>query len=68
MPAAYRLAVGEAETVPREQLRDHGPQAYLRERAAVLLAIARGASIRQAAQTAGLTAHDADTVCAGVAR
>lgn len=51
-----------------EQLRDHGPKAYLRERAAVLLAIVRGTSIRQAAQTAGLRTHDADTVCAWVAR
>lgn len=68
MPTAYRLAMGAAELVTLEQLRDHGPKAYLRERAAVLLAIARGTSIRRAALTAGLKAHDADTVCTWVAR
>jgi Helix-turn-helix domain len=68
MPTACRLALGEAERITLEQLRDHGLKAYLRERAAVLLAIARGRSIRQAAQTAGLKPHDADTVCAWVAR
>jgi hypothetical protein len=68
MPAAYRLAVGEAETATVDQLRAHGPKADLRERAAVLLAVARATAIRQAAQRAGLTAHDADTVWAWVAR
>ena len=68
MPTPYRLALGEAERTTLEQLRDHGPKAYLRERAAVLLAIGAGHSIRRAAQRAGLKPHDADTVCTGVAR
>lgn len=68
MPTRYRLTLGPAERTTLEQLRDHGPKAYLRERAAVLLAIAHGSSIRHAAQTAGLKPHDADTVCAWVAR
>jgi len=50
------------------RLRDHAARPYLRERAAVLLAVAQGASIRRAAQHAGLKGHAADTVCAWVAR
>lgn len=68
MPTRYRLALGGAERTTLEQLRDHGPKAYLRERAAVLLAIAAGASIRRAALVAGLKPHDADTVCTWVER
>lgn len=68
MPTPYCLALGEAERTTLQQLRDRGPKAYLRERAAVLLAIGAGSSIRRAAQQAGLKPHDADTVCAWVAR
>jgi Helix-turn-helix domain len=68
MPTRYHLALGTAERTTLEQLRDHGPKAYLRERAAVLLAVAAGASIRRAAQRAGLKPHDADTVCVWVGR
>lgn len=68
MPAAYRLPLSESERVTLEQQRDHHPKAFLRERAAVLLALAAGASIRQAARSAGLQPHKADTVCAWVAR
>jgi hypothetical protein len=68
MPAAYRLRLGEAERVTLEQLRDHHPKPFLRERAAVLLAVDAGASIRRAARAAGLKPHKPDTVCAWVAR
>lgn len=68
MPVAYCLTLGTAQRTTLEQLRDHGPKAYLRERAAVLLAVADGASMRRAARAAGLKPHDADTVCAWVAR
>lgn len=68
MPAAYRLTLAEAERVTLEQLRDHHPKPFLRERAAVLLALAAGASIRRAARTAGLQPHKPDTVGEWVAR
>jgi hypothetical protein len=68
MPTRYRLVLGTAERTTLEQLRDHGPKAYLRERAAVLLAVAAGASIRRAVQRAGRKPHDADTVCVWVGR
>jgi hypothetical protein len=68
MPTRYHLAVTPEQHRELVGLRDHAPKPYLRERAAVLLAVAHGRSIRQAAQTAGLKPHDADTVCAWVAR
>jgi transposase len=68
MPAAYQLRLPEAERVTLEQMRAHHPKPFCRERAASLLAIAAGASIRQAARTAGLRPHKAATLCAWVAR
>jgi transposase len=68
MPAAYRLRLSEDEQVTLEQMRDHQPKPFLRERAAVLLVLAAGASIRRAARTAGLKPHKPDTVCQWVAR
>ena len=68
MPTRYHLPLTPEQQAELVGLRDRGAKPYLRERAAVLLAIAHGASIRGAAQTAGLKPHDADTVCAWVAR
>jgi hypothetical protein len=68
MPAAYRLSVSEAARAQLEQVRAHHPKPCVRERAAALLAIAAGASIRQAARTAGLQPHKPATLCAWVAR
>lgn len=68
MPRSYQLPVTTEQRQELLHLRDRAPQPYVRERAAVLLAIADGASIRQAAVRAGLRAHDADTVCLWVAR
>lgn len=68
MPTRCQLQMSAEHQAELRALRAHAAQPYLRERAAVLLAIVGGASIRQAARTAGLLPHDADTVCAWVAR
>lgn len=68
MPTRCRLPLSAEQQATLVHLRDHASKPYLRERAAVLLAIAHGASVRQAAQHAGLKPHDADAVYAWVAR
>lgn len=68
MPAPAQLPLDAAARQALGDLRDHAPKAYLRERAAVLLAIAAGASMRAAARTAGLKPHHIETVCHWVAR
>ncbi len=68
MPKRYALVLEAPQRAELVKLRDHARQPYLRERAAVLLAITDGTSIRTAARQAGLKPHDADTVCRWVAR
>ncbi len=68
MPTPYHLDLSAAQAADLRDLRDHARLPYLRERAAVLLAVAGGQSIRQAARTAGLTPHTADSVCRWVHR
>jgi transposase len=50
------------------QTRDHASVPYLRERAAVLLKIASGSSIQEAARSGGVKPHHPDTICAWVHR
>jgi hypothetical protein len=60
-----RLVVLDAParmTVCERERRDHGPKASLGERAAVLLAVADGASQRSAAARAGLKPRPVETV------
>jgi transposase len=68
MPVPYVLDLRHDQEAELRDLRDHAALPYLRERAAVLLGVAEGYSIRQCAQWAGLKAHDADTVCEWVHR
>lgn len=68
MPSRTHLALNEAERTTLCELRDHGPKPYLRERAAVVLAVAAGASLRAAAASAGLKPHHVETVWSWVAR
>lgn len=68
MPGRTVLALNAAARTTLCELRDHGPKAYLRERAAVVLAVADGASLRQAAATAGLKPHHVETVWGWVHR
>lgn len=62
------LSLSAAEQTALGDLRDHAAKAYLRERAATVLAIARGWSLRRAAREAGLKPHHVDTIRAWVAR
>jgi Helix-turn-helix domain len=68
MPSQTRLDLSAAARTTLGELRDHGPKAYLRERAAVLLAVANGASLRAAAAQAGLKPHHVETVWSWVMR
>jgi transposase len=68
MPASYQFALTSEQEAELVHARDHAPQPYLRERAAVLLKIAAGHSIRRAAATGGLKPHHRDSVCGWVAR
>jgi hypothetical protein len=68
MPGKTEFAVSASEQEALADLRDHAPKAYLRERAATLLALARGWSVRRAAREAGLKPHHVDTIRAWLAR
>jgi len=68
MPTAYQLPLTQEQEAELARARDHAPQPYLRERAAILLKIAGGQSIRRAAATGGLKPHHRDSVCGWVAR
>jgi transposase len=68
MPTTYQLALTSDQEAELVRTRDHAQQPYLRERAAVLLKIAAGQSIRSAAATGGLNPHHHDTVGGWVAR
>lgn len=68
MPTAYHLSLTQEQEAELIHARDHAPPPYLRERAAMLLKIAAGHSIRNVAATGGLKPHHRDSVCAWVAR
>lgn len=68
MPWKTEFAVSAPEQEALVNLRDHAPKAYLRERAATLLAIAHGWSLRRAARDAGLKPHHVDTIRDWLAR
>jgi transposase len=56
------LTLDPWERITLEEMRDHQPKAYLRERAAALLKIADGMSVFQVARCGLLRARKADTV------
>ena len=62
MPAAYGLELGEVEGQTLEEMSKHHPKAYMRERAAALLKVARGMSIRQVAEVGCLKRREWETV------
>lgn len=68
MPVPYQLRLSEAQRNDLRQTRDHAAKPYLRERAAVLLKIANGCTLQEAARSAGLKPHHPDTICAWVHR
>lgn len=68
MPIPYQLALTDEHRRELVATRDHAPQPYLRERAAALLKIAGGQSIRAVAAAGCLKPRDRDTLCAWVHR
>ena len=47
MPKVYRLSLSTAQKAELEQVRNRHEKAYLRERAAAILKVAQGQSLRQ---------------------
>jgi hypothetical protein len=68
MPRVYILILEEAERITLEEMRDHHPKAYLRERAAALLKVEAGASIQAVAERGLLRRREWETVGAWVKR
>jgi HKD family nuclease len=65
---AYRhdVILEDYERVTLEEMRDHHPKAYMRERAAALLKIEAGSSIHAVAQTGLLKKREWETVASWV--
>jgi hypothetical protein len=68
MPSPYHLTLSATQRQDLLDLRSHAPQPYVRERAAVIVAVGDGASLRAAGRTAGLTRHTAECVSGWVQR
>lgn len=62
MPAPLHLSLSSEERAALEELRDHAPKPYLRERAAALLKIANGCSGRSVALRGLLKPHHIETI------
>jgi len=67
---ASRLQIGltPAQQAELVQLRDHAPQAYVRERAAAILKVAAGAAVQTVAASGLLRAREPETVRAWITR
>lgn len=68
MPLPTRLELSAQEREALQQMRDHHPKGYARERAAALLKIADGLSATQVAYTGLLKKRYAHAVCEWVRR
>jgi transposase len=68
MPRVTILVLDDYQQITLEQMRDHHPKAYLRERAAALLKVAAGQSIEQVAATGLLRRREWETVASWVKR
>lgn len=68
MPTPHRLTLSAAQRQDLLALRTHAHRAYVRERAAVILAVGAGASLRAAGRSAGLPRHTAECVGGWVRR
>lgn len=68
MPARRVVVVSAAQSAELTAARDHHPKPYVRERAAAILKVAAGASIRAVARTGLLKAHRPDTVAVWIGR
>ncbi len=68
MASTYKLVLTNEQRAELEQLRDHHPKPYVRERAAALLKVAAGQSIRQVALRGLLKRRNPETVTEWVLR
>ena len=62
MPKVYRLNLRASQKAELEQVRDRHPKAYLRERAAAILKVEAGQSLRRVAYDGLLRRHAPETV------
>jgi transposase len=62
MPRIIRIHLEEAQRQELEQVRDHHPKAFLRERAAAVLKVAQGQVIQHVALHGLLKRHEPETV------
>jgi hypothetical protein len=68
MPAPLAITLTAAQKDELEHLRDYAPLPYLREKAAAILHVAGGQSLRAVARTGGLRPHRRETIAAWVRR
>lgn len=64
MPAPRPFALTATQRAELMQIRDRDRRPYLRERAAALLKLAEGWSMRRVAQAGGLRPHRPETIAA----
>ena len=62
MPAAREVRLSESQQAELEETRDHHRLPYLRERAAAILKVAGGQSVRQVAEQGLMRRHEPETV------
>ena len=62
MPKVYRFNLSAAQKAELEEVRGRHPKPYLRERAAAILKVATGVSLRQVAYHGLLRRHAPETV------
>jgi hypothetical protein len=62
MPAAMKVTLTNEQRQELEQARDRADKPYVRERAAAILKVADGQSVRQVALTGLLKQHEPETV------
>jgi hypothetical protein len=68
MAQQYGLHLSDQQRRELEQARDHHAKAYVRERAAAVLRVSAGRSIRDVAANGALKERHRDTVCGWVHR
>lgn len=62
MPKQIRVELSEVQQQELQQVRDHQPKAYLRERAAAILKVAGGQTLTQVAEYGLHKRHEPETV------
>ncbi len=68
MPRPMQLALRAEEQTALVAARDHHPKPYVRERAAAILKVAAGHSVRWVAQVGGLKPHEPEVISGWITR